>query len=50
METALSFPIWKKIIYNDTNMLIVSLWGIYSYLNNEQIKIGDVLLMNFEYG
>ena len=29
---------------------MLSWWGTYSYFNDEQIKIGDIELMNAEYG
>ena len=29
---------------------MVSLWGTDSYLNNEQIKIGDIDIMTYTYG
>ena len=29
---------------------MVSWWGRYSYLNNEQIQISGILIMNAEFG
>ena len=48
METALSFHNQKKK-YNDHNIFVVYWWGRYSYLNNEPIKISDILLMNYAF-
>ena len=40
----------QKSLYNDPNILMISLWGTYSYFNNEIMKIGDFDLMNAAYG
>ena len=51
METAFSFHIKTYIyIYNDHTRFMVSWWGRYSYLNNDQIQTRDVVLMNSAYG
>ena len=50
METDLNFPILKISIYNDSNRFMVSWWVTDSYLNNEQIKIGDIKIVNSAYG
>ena len=42
--------IFRKIIYNDHARFMVSWWVKYSYFDNKQIQISDVLLMKTEYG
>ena len=48
METALNFII-PKSIYNDSDIFMVSREGTNSYLNNEQVQIGDIKMMNAAY-
>ena len=48
METALNFII-PKSIYNDSDRFMVSREGTNSYLNNEQVQIGDIKMMNAAY-
>ena len=40
----------KKCLYNYPNTFMVSWWENNSYLNNEQIQIGDIEIMNSAYG
>ena len=49
IENALSFLILKSI-YNYSNIFMVSWWGTYSYLSDEQIQIGGVDIMTSSYG
>ena len=49
MENALNYTI-KKYIYNDPNRFMVSWWVTDPYLNNKQIKIGDIEIITAEYG
>ena len=50
MENNLNYNTHKKCIYNYPNRFMFSWWGIDSYLNNEQIKIGDIEIMTAAYG
>ena len=40
----------EESIYNYPNRLMISWWVKDSYFNNEQIQIGDIWIMNHEYG